>query len=51
LKETYYQDSQKTSVARGTSDELGFFDKKLVRGTDIYSSNVSAFAWLATATR
>jgi hypothetical protein len=33
-------------VARGQSGELGFYDKKLMRGPGIYSSNVESFAWV-----
>ncbi|MBV9469317.1 MAG: hypothetical protein JOZ57_08730, partial [Abitibacteriaceae bacterium] len=46
IKETYNEDSTtKTDVARGTSDEQGFFTKKLVRGRDRYTNGVEVFAW------
>ncbi len=51
LKETYYDgnqnnDRQKVSLGRGQSGEVGFFEKKLVRGAGIQSQNVQAFAWI-----
>ncbi|MDQ3815319.1 MAG: MG2 domain-containing protein, partial [Armatimonadota bacterium] len=47
LKEHYYDsNSQKVDVARGTSGELGFFDKKLRHGPGAHSQQVEAFAWL-----
>lgn len=51
LKETYYDsnqnnDRQKVSVGRGQSGEVGFFEKKLVKGAGIQSQNVQAFAWI-----
>lgn len=46
LKELYYNNEQKVDVARGNSDDAGFFDKKLMRGPGISSSNVEAFAWV-----
>ncbi len=47
LKELYSEgNAQKVSIGRGQSGELGFFDKKLMRGQNIYSRNVAAFAWL-----
>jgi tetratricopeptide (TPR) repeat protein len=38
--------TRKTSIARGQSGEIGFFDKKLTRGPNIYSNNVEAFAYI-----
>ncbi|HEX8552097.1 MAG TPA: MG2 domain-containing protein [Abditibacteriaceae bacterium] len=47
LKEVYSDNSNaKVSVARGTADDAGFYDKKLARGASIYSSRVEAFAWI-----
>jgi uncharacterized protein YfaS (alpha-2-macroglobulin family) len=49
LKEVYHvsgEGASKTSVARGQSSELGFYDKKLMRGPGIYSNNVESFAWV-----
>ncbi|HEY0076529.1 MAG TPA: MG2 domain-containing protein, partial [Abditibacteriaceae bacterium] len=52
LKETYgdfdnqNNDRERVSIARGQSGEVGFFTKKLVKGHNIYSQNVQAFAWM-----
>jgi uncharacterized protein YfaS (alpha-2-macroglobulin family) len=47
MKEIYWNSgASRVDVARGKSDELGFFDKKLARGANIGSSNVGAFAWV-----
>ncbi|HEX8235004.1 MAG TPA: MG2 domain-containing protein [Abditibacteriaceae bacterium] len=47
LKETYHDSGgvRKASIARGQSSEIGFFDKKLTRGPNIYSNTVESFAW------
>jgi alpha-2-macroglobulin len=47
LKERYYQNNNhRVSVVKGQSGEVGFFDKKLTRGPNIYSQQVEAFAWI-----
>ena len=48
MKEWYSTGSGESKIAlgQGKTGELGFFDKKLTRGKDLYSSNVAAFAWI-----
>ncbi len=47
LKETYWENSANhVDLAKGTSGEVGFFEKKLVRGPNRNSQQVQAFAWV-----
>jgi uncharacterized protein YfaS (alpha-2-macroglobulin family) len=53
LKEVYHVSSEngrKTSVARGQSGEIGFFDKKLTRGLTSIQPMSKRSLTLATAT-
>ncbi len=47
LKENYNQSGNaKVDIKSGQTDEIGLFDKKLMRDQNTYSNNVAAFAYL-----